>query len=409
MPRASTAWPTAQALWITARGWAEAAQQRLGAAWIVTPDGVWTPRQIPVSAAATAGRRPRALPVVLQTLAKDLRLRRRQRGFRVPAAGPWSGSEVALVWEHHDLFNRAGRRFATAAGAPLVRYVHAPQVWEAAKWGVRRPLWGRLLEAGERRLLRDADLVACVSAMVRDRLVATGIDPARLLVAPMGVDADVFSPRGDTARGRLGIPPSAVVVGWCGSFRPFHGLDRLLAAFADAARSVPDLHLLLLGDGPSRGALETLAAELGITGRVTFAGLQPHAEMPRHLRAMDVAVVSSDGRGGFHYSPLKLREYAACGLPVVAPYEGELAELGDAGFLTLHQPGSRAGLSGAILALAGDAPSRERRGAAARAHVLEHWTWRVQLDRVLARLAALDLRPAPGEAPRATSSGARSG
>jgi glycosyltransferase involved in cell wall biosynthesis len=395
MPRESTAWPTAQALWITARGWAEAAEQRLGAAWIVTPDGIWDPRQVPAAAAPTAvGRRPRALPIVLRTLAKDLRLRRRQRRFRVPATGPWSDSQVALVWEHHDLFNRAGRRFATAAGAPLVRYVHAPQVWEAAKWGVRRPLWGRLLAAGERRLLGDADLVACVSTTVRDRLLSMGIHPARLLVAPMGVDADVFSPLGDTARGRLGIPSSAVVVGWCGSFRPFHGLDRLLAGFAYAARSVPELHLLLLGDGPSRGALETLAAELGITGRVTFAGLQPHAEMPQHLRAMDVAIVSSDGLGGFHYSPLKLREYAACGLPVVAPNEGELAELGDAGFLTLHQPGSRAGLTDAILSLAGDAPSRERCGAAARAHVLSHWTWCVQLDRVLARLADLELGPA---------------
>jgi len=390
MPRESTAWPTAQALWITARGWAEAAEARLGRAWIVTPDGIWRPGEMPRPGARAGGRRrPLPVPGLARTLAKDLRLWRRQRRFEVASDGPWSPGEVHLVWEHHDLFNLAGRRLASESRAPLVRYVHAPQVWEAQRWGVRRPMWGRLVERVELRHLRAADLVACVSTAVRDRLHWMGVDPARIVVSPMAVDAAAFTPDGPTARGSLGIDPTAVVVGWCGSFRPFHGLVGLIGAFAAAYRERSELHLLLVGDGELRDSLAAAARDAGVGHRVIFAGTVQHPDMPPFLRAMDVAVVSSDGTDSFHYSPLKLREYAACGRAVVAPAEGELLELREAGFLDLHRPGSRAELTTALLRLARDDERRRAHGAAARDFAARHWTWDAQLKRVLSRVHEL--------------------
>lgn len=389
MPRGPDAWASAEALWITARGWAEAAQRRFGAAWIATPAGSWEPDRFPTSPGERRERVPFPVPVLLRTLLKDVLLWRRQSRFVLPRSGPWSGTRIELVWEHHDLFNEAGRRLADAAGALLVRYVHAPQVWEARKWGVRRPLWGRALEKAERRHLGRADLVACVSQQVRERLEAMGLEAARIVVAPMGCDAERFSPHGETARAQLEIPAAAVVVGWCGSFRPFHGLDLLIEAFAAASDERPDLRLLLVGDGPMRAALERTAVAAGVADHVTFAGVVPHAAMPDYLRAMDVAVVSSDGRGAFHYSPLKLREYAACGRPVIAPAEGELAELLECGFLTLHEPGSAAELATAIERIAGDRELRERQATAARRYAVEHWTWDAHLDAVLARAESL--------------------
>ncbi len=384
MPRASTAWPTAQALWITARGWAEAALAHFGAAWIVTPDGTWRPEEIPrLPAAARSRGRTLPVPGVVRTAVKDLRLWHRQSAFTVDADGPWSQYVLSLVWEHHDLFNSAGRQLATAMGAPLVRYVHAPQVWEARRWGVRRPLWGRSLERIELRHLEEADVVACVSTAVRDRLLGMGVKPDRVVLAPMAVDTDVFSPHGESTRSALGIADDAVVVGWCGSFRGFHGLDRLVQAFAAAQRQRPALHLLLVGDGPMRDIVAGAVREADLAAQVTFSGAVAHAAMPGHLRMMDIAVVSSDARGEFHYSPLKLREYAACGLPVVAPAEGELVELAGAPFLSLHPPGDTDALSAAFVSLADDAAGRRARGEAARAHAVLHWTWSAQLRRVL--------------------------
>lgn len=390
MPRGVAAWPTAEALWVTASGWAGAAERRFGSAWIATPGGAWSPELLPrPQASARRARRSLQIPAVLRTLAKDVALWTWQSRFEVPVSGPWSESRVQLVWEHHDLFNEAGGRLSEAARAPLVRYVHAPQVWEAWKWGVRRPLWGRLITALELRHLQEADVVACVSHQVREQLQRMGVDPARIVVAPMGVDTDRFSPTGSTKRPELGLDAATVVVGWCGSFRPFHGLELLIDAFRIAARTHPELHLLLIGDGPMRASLETTARRGDVAGRVTFTGAVSHAEMPEYLRAVDIAVVSSEARGSFHYSPLKLREYAACELPVVAPTEGELAEFGPKGFLSLHEPGSLEGLSETLSRLAGDGALRGRLGRAARDYCLEHWSWDRQLETTLERARAL--------------------
>lgn len=388
MPRDVGAWPGAEALWVTARGWARAAQDRFGEAWIATPGGAWPVGSLPDTGGGRGrSRPPYPFPQTLKTLVKDVRLWRRQSRFELPADGPWSGRRVRLVWEHHDLFNRAGGGLAGVTGAPWVRYVHAPQVWEARKWGVRRPLWGGVLERGEGRHLRRADLVACVSSRVRDRVVEMGVEPGRTVISPMAVDADVFTPRGEDMRARLAIPPEAVVVGWCGSFRPFHGLRELMAGFAAAAARHPELHLLLIGDGPMRGELER-AVEW--PDRVHFSGRVDHSRMPHWLRAVDVAVVSSQAGHDFHYSPLKLREYAACGLPVVAPDQGEMAELADCGFLNLHAPGDPGQMAATLGRLAADPADRERQGAAARAHTLRRWTWSAQLSAVLDHLGGAE-------------------
>jgi len=387
MPRGLGAWPTAEALWITSREWAKAAEARLGEAWVTTPDGSWRPADLPRrTPEAGPARRPPPLPPTLRTLAKDLRLGSRQARYQVPVRGPWRTEEVRLVWEHHDLFNDAGRSLARAAGAPLVRYVHAPQVWEARKWGVRRPLWGRLLEQTERRHLLAADLVACVSAEVRDRLLAMGVPGERVLISPMGVDVDRFSPEADgtPVRERHGIAPGETVVGWCGSFRPFHGLDGLLEAFVRVTRGagVP-ARLLLVGDGALRPRLEERARESGVRDRVVFTGAVPHGDMPAHVRAMDLAVISSPGTGGFHYSPLKAREYAACGRPVVAPAEGEMTALGSAGFVSLYRAGDAADLARALERLIRDPELRREQGERARAFAAAHWTWAARLEDAL--------------------------
>lgn len=396
MPRGPQAWAGAEALWVTARGWANAAEARFGAAWISTPTGVWRPSEFPQQREiAGLSRRHYRLPAHLRTFLKDVRLGLRQLRFKVPVAGPWEGSGVRLVWEHHDLFNQAGRNLSRAARAPLVRYVHAPVVWEARKWGVSRPLWGSVLELYEARALGTADLVACVSREVRNRLIRMGVPSERVLVSPMGVDADCFSPKVDSGavRSRHGIGDDEVVIGWCGSFRSFHGLDILLDAFDRLVRLLkeegngdprsPNTRLFLVGDGALRARLMAEARERGLGERVTFTGAVPHVDMPAHVCAMDLTVVSSPGSGGFHYSPLKAREYAACGRPIVAPREGEMAELETSGFFNLHQPGDSVSLARVLLSLVRDPQLRRYQGEQARSFAVKRWTWGAHLDNAL--------------------------
>src|SRR5690606_33606629 len=108
--------------------------------------------------------------------------------YRLPA------EHVAFVWEQHDLFPGIGYLLARRFGVPFIMYVHAPQVWESAKWGVRRPGWGWLLERLEARSIKRADVVACVSSEVRDKLVEMGVPTEKVIVSPMAVDLSLFKP-----------------------------------------------------------------------------------------------------------------------------------------------------------------------------------------------------------------------
>jgi glycosyltransferase involved in cell wall biosynthesis len=271
-------------------------------------------------------------------------------------------------------------------GVPLVSFVHAPQVWEAAKWGVRRPGWGRLVERfGEAPQLRASDVVACVSDEVAAELGRFGVPDDRIVVTPMAVDADRFSPEvsGDALRRQYGFG-DAFVIGWTGSFRGFHGLDLALRAFADVSSSLPSARLLLVGEGAERGAMEELATELGIADLVVFTGGVSHEQVPEMVAAMDVAVVTARPGDDFHYSPLKMREYMACAKPVVAPNVGEIPTFIHDGVSGLLYDPARDGDLADRLLIAGRDDARHTLGEHAREVILERGTWDVQLERVLA-------------------------
>ncbi len=397
MPRESTAWPGAAAMWVTAAGWAAAARARLGGGWVVTPDRVATPEEAAAYTELERTTTPSAGRSRLRTIAgvaaKDGRQLLRQRRYTSAVGpGPWDDVEVRFVWQHHDLFHRAGESLASRCHAPVVSFVHAPQVWEARKWGVSRRGWGGLLErVGESPQLRSSDLVACVSDEVVDAVVALGVDPSRTVVTPMAADPDHFHPDVDPGpvRERHGLS-GCFVVGWVGSFRGFHGLEDGLEAFAAVARDRSDARLLLVGDGAERRHIEDEVRRRRLTDAVVLAGSVGHGEVPAYTAAMDVAMVTGRVEGGFHYSPLKLREYLASGRPTVAPVLGEVGrEFEPEVHLLAYEPGDVAGLAAVLLRLADDPTLRAAISARAREVALERCTWSAQLDKVLSRLDAI--------------------
>jgi glycosyltransferase involved in cell wall biosynthesis len=390
MPRKSTEWADAAAMWITVAGWAAAAAARFGNAWVVTPDAVADAETVLGYAADQPMRRIRGrtrVPVYVRTGAKDaLRMRAMRRYQDVGEQSEWRGIDLAFVWQHHDLFHSAGKPLALRRRCPLVAYVHAPQVWEAERWGVRRPGWGALLERyGERPQLLDSDVVAVVSQEVADEVARLGVDEDRVLVSPMAVDAERFSPAvsGDSVRRRFELERH-FVVGWTGSFRSFHGLELAIEAFADLHRSLADTRLLLVGDGAERESLEALSRSLGVTNAVVFAGAVAHTQLPSYVAAMDAAVVTARAGQSFHYSPLKMREYLAAGVPVIAPRIGEIPRtVADGLDALLYEPGDRSNFAECMRRIADDRDLGGRLGEAGRQLMLRTGTWAVQLDRML--------------------------
>jgi glycosyltransferase involved in cell wall biosynthesis len=393
---------TIAGLWTVTAGWSAAARRRFGDASVVTPDGVFTPDDVLTFAAPprsstgppAGGARLRHTPTIVRTAAKDVLRARSARQFRDAGADAhWPSDGLAFVWQYHDLFHSAGAPVARRAQCPLVTFVDAPQVWEARRWGVARPGWGGLLERfGERPSLLASDVVACVSDEVATQVRRLGVDPTRIVVSPTAVDAR-FADETTDARAELGLDDE-FVVGWAGTFRRFQGIDVVVDAFATLHGSVPTARLLLVGDGAERAHVEALVTAAGLRHVTRFTGAVAPRDVPRYLRAMDVAVASARPGEGFHYSPLKLREYLACGRAVAAPRVADVdAFLTDGEHALLYEAGSASQLAAALGALADDHDLRARLGAGGRALVLATATWDVRLDALLASDAFQSVKP----------------
>jgi glycosyltransferase involved in cell wall biosynthesis len=375
------------AAWVSAAGWASGLRRLLGDVWIVTPEGVMVPDELRrrastvTLAASSVPPWHHRIPVLAKTAAKDAREWRRAHTFRIDPAGPWRGHDIACVWQRHELFHSAGPRLARALGVPSVIFVPAPLVWQARQWGVRRPGWGQWIErAGERTPLRSADVVACGSEAVAEQVRRIGVDARRIVITPTGADPDLFrsTPDRGAVRARLGLE-GQFVVGWIGSFRRFHALEQAV----DAVAGLEGTTLLLVGDGPERARVERLAHGRGIS--VRFTGTVPHDAIPEHLAAMDVGLVLASSDRPFHYSPLKLAEYFAAGLAVVAPRAGALpTQLRDGVDAVLVRAEDRDELAHALRRLRDDPEARERLGGAARSVAAERWSWDRSAERVLA-------------------------
>jgi glycosyltransferase involved in cell wall biosynthesis len=181
------------------------------------------------------------------------------------------------------------------------------------------------------------------------------------------------------------------VIGFAGSMKPWHGVDVLVEAFASVRRHRPDAHLLLVGSGPEERALRDRARESDLAGSVTFTGYVDHQHVPGLVKRFDVAVAPYRPQPAFYFSPLKVTEYLAAGVPVVYADEGDLADLVGAAGIP-HQPGSAVDLAVRILDILGDDGLRARLTAntAARAQGRD---WDTVADTVLAFASGADCPP----------------
>jgi glycosyltransferase involved in cell wall biosynthesis len=218
----------------------------------------------------------------------------------------------------------------------------------------------------------------CVSADIAAGVVSHRVARRdKVHVVPNGIDTSRFAgDRGDaSSRRAIGIPPGARVVGTVGRLSPVKRQDLLIRAFARSLASVPDAHLLVVGDGPLMGELRDLAASLGIEDRVHFVGYQ--AEPETLLGAMDLFALTSRSEG----MPLVVLEAWAAGLPVIASRVGGLPEmLGDGQAGVLFESGDEAALAAALCELLAAPGALERMGQAGRSKVLARFDARQMAD-----------------------------
>lgn len=267
-------------------------------------------------------------------------------------------AEADLLWLKVPASNALMAAWiARRARVPRVVYVAGRASDVVA--GQRRGLAGGL---AARAVAAAYDGVGRLVAVGGQRVVVgEGLVHGRGIVTSLVEPAEIRRPGGAWPRepGRLGIV-------WAGRLASGKGLETLLEALAICG---PEVHLSVLGDGPDRDRLETLAGSLGVTGRVRWLGyVADRALYLDELGAADIFVFPSPAEG----FPKVVLDAMAVGLPVIASPVGSLEELATAEIIEPVGAGDPAAISAAIHRLAADPRRAVALGAAGTRFVARH-------------------------------------
>lgn len=282
-----------------------------------------------------------------------------------------------LIYERYSLWSYSALELAQATGIPALLEVNAPLIDEQAQH--RGLVHRNLAKQCAHRAFHAASELIAVSAEIKDYLAGWGAGD-RVTVIPNGVNHHRFT------RARWGgRSDNAFTVGFVGSLKPWHGLAHLVNAFEHLHQRVPQARLLIVGDGPERAALEAELAKRQLASVTYLTGAVPPEQIPALLAQMDVAVAPYPASTDFYFSPLKVVEYMAAGLPVVVSDIGQLRHLVVNNVTgLLRPPGDDIALALALEDL-WRSPSRRRSlGQAARQHILAHHTWDGVAEKILA-------------------------
>ncbi|HEY7530522.1 MAG TPA: glycosyltransferase family 4 protein, partial [Gemmatimonadota bacterium] len=312
----------------------------------------------------------------------------------------WSGD----LWPQGRMAWLARRLRGVPYGFSFYGYDVTAPLARPARRGAKAALERRVLDGAAFFYANSAH----IAALAEEMLARAGAAPAgpRMHVIRTGADLVRFRPGLDPAaeRTRLGLPAGPVVL-TAARLVPEKNVAAGIRAFAQAARERPGASYVVAGAGRDEGALRTLAAELGVAGRVRFLGTVPHEAMPGLHAAADVFLLPSRRTPTWAENfPNAALEAMAAGRPVVAGDVGGLPEIvaeGETGFLV--DPEDPAALAAALARLLADPALARRMGEAARARAEREFDLRRTARAFYRVLQSVSSRPLPPwieEAPR---------
>ena len=302
-------------------------------------------------------------------------------GFVRRLANRIKKANADIVHTHSYDGNFYGARAARLAGTKyIVNTVHtfeADAMIDIYKSRIIRKIVARQ----NRALMRSASHLIAVCGSLEERLVQEGFDKKKIAVISNGLDPGNFllsSPDKVSARRALGLKDGEFVVGSMGRIARVKNFDVLLKAARKVIDRGSQAKFIIIGDGPLRGKMESLALELGLEKNVIFVGWQ--ADTSKILSAIDLFVLCSKTET----TSYALLEAMALAKPTIATTVGgntDLVKAGETGLLI--PPGDVEATADAVTDLIMDKEKCERFGAAGRQRVDREFSAGTMANRTL--------------------------
>ncbi|MEL4897169.1 glycosyltransferase family 4 protein [Crocosphaera sp. Alani8] len=283
-----------------------------------------------------------------------------------------------MVYERYSLWSYAGMEYARIKGIPGILEVNAPLILEQQKH--RSLVSSKEAETVAIKVFNAATTIIAVSDEVKNYVSQYVNNPDKIKVIPNGVNPDRFYPKKITSNAYF-------TIGFVGSLKPWHGLPILLEAFEKFHHHYPQSRLLIIGKGPESDRLKIEINQKNLNSVIQLTGAVPPSAIPFLLEQIDVAVAPYPPLDQFYFSPLKVYEYMAAGLPVVASDIGQISNIiqhENNGLLC--PPGDNNALIKAFVSLMRSPQLRHQLGTSARQTILAHYTWDQVIEKIL-RLA----------------------
>lgn len=203
----------------------------------------------------------------------------------------------------------------------------------------------------ESKLFNYAKKIIVVSPGIKQGLANMyNINLDKFVTISNGVNITLFKILdSEVCRNKLDLDVNSKYVCFVGSFAPWHGLEYLIKAAPSILKKVPNTKFILIGDGKEKEFIIQLINKLKLSNDFFFHDTIPHKEIPIYINACDVCVILK--RKDIPGSPLKLREYMACGKPVIATRSTDFNILNESNAGILVNPENTVELSNAIVEL----------------------------------------------------------
>jgi len=221
------------------------------------------------------------------------------------------------------------------------------------------------------------------------RVVATGlkdiilsqieINPKKIFVVSNGTDIKLFRPMNKTeARRKIGIDPNLPVIGFAGHLWKLQGVEYLIKAVPIILNTMPNIQFLIVGDGFELKNLKQQVERLGISKKVIFTGQILYEKVPYYINSFDIAtaplIIEGNRRSGA--SSLKIYDYAACGIPVIASQTPGLEIIEKYNIGILVEPEKPQEIANVVVELLRDAQRRKIMGEKARRIAEKNFSWK---------------------------------